>query len=224
MSQNIVAPSASSVTTGRSRVDQFLARHTPSRLIFALDAAASRQPTWDQAAKLQGEMFAAAASAGNLSCQLVFYRGHNGQCSASQWFDSAKSLGDAMNKIVCMAGETQIEKVLRHTAKEHAKAPIAALVLISDACEEREENLYAAARELPVPVFIFQEGYSDLVAGIYGRIAEITKGAVVQFDASSAAKLVDLLKAVAVFATGGLTALADQNTEAARLLLTQIKQ
>lgn len=34
------------------------------RLIFALDATASRAPTWDRAAKLQGEMFEAAAALG----------------------------------------------------------------------------------------------------------------------------------------------------------------
>ena len=36
------------------------------RLIFALDATASRQPTWDQACDIQGEMFAATASLGGV--------------------------------------------------------------------------------------------------------------------------------------------------------------
>ena len=40
-------------------VEAFFARVNPvrSRLIFALDATASRQPTWDTAAQLQAEMF-----------------------------------------------------------------------------------------------------------------------------------------------------------------------
>jgi hypothetical protein len=173
-------------------LEDFFARVDPrrARLIFALDATASRQPTWDQAAVLQAQMFETAAAVGNLSCQLVFFHGYNGECSASQWFDSAKLLGATMNKISCMAGRTQIEKVLRHAAREHAKAPVAALILISDACEESEDALYAAARALSAPVFVFQEGRSDLVAGIYGRIAEITKGAVAQFDSGSAAKMI----------------------------------
>jgi hypothetical protein len=195
-----------------------------ARLVFALDATASRQPTWDNAAVLQGQIFAAAATAGDLSCQLVYYRGYNAECRASQWFDSAKALGDAMNKITCMAGHTQIEKVLKHAMREHAKAPIAALILISDACEENENDLYAAARELPVPCFVFQEGRSDLVASIYGRIAEITKGAVAQFDSTRATKLADLLKAVAAFAAGGIKALEAQKSAAATLLLTQMKK
>ena len=46
------------------------------RLIFALDATASRQPTWDRACQLQGDMFAAAAELGGLALQLVWYRGY----------------------------------------------------------------------------------------------------------------------------------------------------
>lgn len=45
------------------------------RMVFALDATMSRQPTWDMACALQGEMFSAAASVGNLSVQLVYFRG-----------------------------------------------------------------------------------------------------------------------------------------------------
>src|SRR5512134_1816137 len=44
------------------------------RLIFALDATASRQPTWDHAAQIQGEMFMATAALGGLELQLCFYR------------------------------------------------------------------------------------------------------------------------------------------------------
>jgi hypothetical protein len=213
----------SSAAPTRSRVEAFIEKHDPvrPRLMFALDATASRQPTWDTAAKLQGEMFGAAA---NLACQLVYYRGYNGEYRASPWFDNAKALGEAMNKIICMAGHTQIEKVLRRAAREHAKAPVAAVIFVGDACEEDERDLHAAARQLQAPVFIFQEGRSDLVKGIYGRIAEITKGAVVQFDSGSAAKLADLLKAVAAFATGGVKALEAQKSEAAQLLLSQLKK
>src|SRR5213083_2335349 len=54
------------------------------RLIFALDATMSRQPTWDTACKLQGEMFREAASIGGLDVQLVYFRGLN-ECRASRW-------------------------------------------------------------------------------------------------------------------------------------------
>jgi hypothetical protein len=46
-----------------------------ARAILAIDATMSRQPTWDLACKLQGEMFAAVTSLGSLDLQLVYYRG-----------------------------------------------------------------------------------------------------------------------------------------------------
>ena len=57
-------------------VDQFLARaesrvpkdreSNRGRLIFALDATASRQQTWDRAAQIQGEMFLETETLGTL--------------------------------------------------------------------------------------------------------------------------------------------------------------
>ena len=47
----------------RSIVDKPLAR---GRLIFGLDATASRQPTWDTACQLQAEMFREATAVGGL--------------------------------------------------------------------------------------------------------------------------------------------------------------
>jgi hypothetical protein len=46
-----------------------------ARVIFAIDATASRQPTWDMAAKLTAEMFRATARSGGLQLQLIYYRG-----------------------------------------------------------------------------------------------------------------------------------------------------
>ncbi|MDH5650133.1 MAG: VWA domain-containing protein, partial [Gammaproteobacteria bacterium] len=52
--------------TGASGLDSFLAKvaQTPlratsggGRLMFAMDATASREPSWDQASKIQGDMF-----------------------------------------------------------------------------------------------------------------------------------------------------------------------
>src|SRR4051794_36839816 len=78
----------------RSEIESFLAqvktlgpRSAPGqrgRLIFALDATMSRQPTWDTARRLQGEMFREAAGIGGLAIQLVYYRGL-GECCASGW-------------------------------------------------------------------------------------------------------------------------------------------
>jgi hypothetical protein len=71
---------------------------------------------------------------------------------------------------------------------------------------------------LPVP------GNDERIAEIYRKVANHTGGASCKFDANASQRLAELLKAVAAFATGGVKALAAQKSEAAKLLLTQIKQ
>jgi hypothetical protein len=212
--------------TNSSRVDKFLASvgHSRGKLIFALDATASRQGTWDLAVKLQNEMFATAGVIGGLDVQLVFYRDFD-QCVSSRWFSDPGELSRIMRSIVCRSGPTQIGRVLKHAHEENLREKVDALVLIADSCEEYPNDLYGAARALrDVPTFVFLEGNADGVAAIYAEIARITGGALAHFDSGAAARLSDLLKAIAAFACGGLEALAAQRTEAAKLLLTQVKK
>ena len=84
---------------------------------------------------------------------------------------------------MCAAGHTQIARVLSHARKENQREKVDALILITDACEELPADLYAEARELAVPVFMFQEGSDERIAEIYREIATITGGASCQFDA-----------------------------------------
>src|SRR5262245_38340300 len=209
----------------RTHLEAFFAKVDPVRgqLIFALDATASRQPTWDKAAQLQGEMFDTVGANGGLDIQLVYYRGDN-ECVASGWQSNAAALSAIMRRVTCAAGHTQIRRVLNHTRKENARRKVDALTLISDACEEHPTELYGAVRELTVPVFLFQEGADERVAQIYSEIARLTGGAYCKFDAGAAQRLADLLKAVAAFAAGGVKALSAQKSDAAKLLLSQIKK
>jgi hypothetical protein len=209
----------------RAHLADFFSRVDPvrARAIFAIDATASREPTWDLASGLQFQMFDTVAAVGGLDVQLMHFGGE--QCVASRWISDPRALAAIMAKVTCRAGHTKIQQVLAHTRKEHAREKVGALILVSDACEETPHTLYNEARELGgVPVFLFQEGDDERVAGIYSEIAKITGGAYAKFDASAAQRLGDLLKAVAAFAAGGVKALAAQNSEAARLLLTQVKK
>jgi hypothetical protein len=211
-------------TLARAHLETFFSRVDPvrGRLIFALDATASRQPTWDAAAHLTSHMFGTVAAIGGLDVQLVYYRGD--ECVASRWLSDGKALSGIMRGVLCQAGYTQIGAVLSHVRKENARQQVNALVLISDACEEDPPTLYAEARELSVPAFVFQEGNDQQVERIYTELARLTGGAIAKFDGNAAQRLVDLLKAVAAFAAGGVIALANQNTEAAKLLLTQVRK
>ena len=128
------------------------------RLIFALDATASREPTWDRACRIQGEMFEATAALGGLDVKLVYYRGFN-ECKASRWMTNAADLHRVMRAVSCVGGETQIERVLAHALAETKKQRVNALVFVGDAMEENVDRLVPARRrtrpqrraDLPVP-------------------------------------------------------------------------
>src|ERR1700740_1294743 len=76
------------------------------RLVFALDATMSRQPTWDMACTLQADMFREAQALGSLDIRLVYYRGLN-ECRASGWISDSAQLAKLMGKIDCRGGTTQ---------------------------------------------------------------------------------------------------------------------
>ncbi len=200
------------------------------RLIFAMDATMSREPTWDMALALQADMFRAVEEVGGLDVQLVFFRGA-GECRASHWVSEPRELARLMTKVACHGGYTQIGKVLSHARAEAQKGKVNALVYVGDAMEESIDDLAGRAGELAlvgVPVFLFQEGHDPAAARAYKEIARLTKGAACHFDAGSASQLRDLLTAVAVYASGGQKALAallesGRGREGARLLLAQMK-
>ena len=180
------------------------------RLIFALDATASREPSWDRACHIQGEMFEATAALGGLEIQLVFYRGF-AECKASRWMTSAAELHRVMSRVHCVGGETQIERVLAHAIRETAQRRVNALVFVGDAMEEKVDRLCRLAGELGllgVPVFLFHEGRDPAAAAAFKQIANLTRGAYLAFDLASADRLKELLAAVAVYAAGGYRALA----------------
>jgi hypothetical protein len=180
------------------------------RLIFALDATASREPTWDRACRIQGEMFEATAGLGGLEIQLVFYRGF-AECKASRWVTSAAELHRIMSQVHCVGGETQIERVLSHAIRETGKRRVNALVFVGDAMEEKVDRLCRLAGELGllgVPIFLFHEGRDRTAAAAFRQLASLSHGAHLSFDLASAGRLKDLLAAVAVYAAGGYRALA----------------
>ena len=179
------------------------------RLIFALDATASRQPTWDQACRLQGDMFAVAAELGGLALQLVWYRGY-GEFGAEPWLTDTAELRRRMTAVQCRGGLTQVHRVLEHAVLESRAYRLNALVVIGDCLEEALDPICHQAGQLGllgVPVFVFQEGSDPDAARDFREIARLTRGAYCAFDAGSAQQLRELLRAVAVYAAGGRLAL-----------------
>ncbi|HEY4773301.1 MAG TPA: VWA domain-containing protein [Xanthobacteraceae bacterium] len=196
------------------------------RLIFALDATMSRQPTWDIACQLQAEMFREAAAVGGLDIQLVYYRGF-GECRTSRWISDARELAALMGKIDCRGGHTQIGKVLAHARRESEKETVQALVFVGDAMEESLDDLCAAAGQLGllgVPAFVFHEGTDPIASNAFREIARLSRGAYCRFSPGAAHELAELLRAVAAYAAGGMKALESaQRTAGAVKLLQQLR-
>ena len=200
------------------------------RLIFAMDATASREPTWDRACQVQGQMFLETEALGGLDVQLVYYRGF-GECKASRWVGKPADLVRLMTGVFCLAGQTQIKKVLQHAVAETKRKRVNALVFVGDCCEEPVDPLGRLAGELGmlgVRAFLFQEGHNADAERAFRHIAKLTNGAHCRFDASSPQQLRELLGAVAAYAAGGRRALADLSrrsggTSSVRLLESQLK-
>ena len=207
-----VTPSAAEDIAAFVAKARAMSPHSPQargRLVFALDATMSRQPTWDMACALQADMFREAATVGSLDIRLVYYRGIN-ECRASTWVSDTAHLGRLMSAIACQGGNTQIGKVLTEARREAVASGVRAMVFVGDAMEESVDDLCAKAGELgllKVPVFMFQEGHDANAEQAFREIARLTGGAWCRFDPGAAAQLRDLLRAAAAYAAGGREAL-----------------
>ncbi len=200
-----------------------------ARLIFSLDATASRQGTWDVASQLQNEMFISAQSLGGLNIQLCYFRGF-GEFFSSDWQSNPDDLLRIMSGIRCQAGATQLQRLLQHAIDENHKRKIKCLIYIGDAMEENIDVLAQQAGKLGllnIPLFMFQERDDPIAKAAFKELSRLSGGAYSQFDSTSINQLKDLLRAVAVYAAGGLKALQDfskGSTGSVKLLEQQLKR
>jgi hypothetical protein len=196
----------------------------PGRLIFGIDATASRQPTWDSACQLQGEMFMAVRDVGGLAVSLAYFRGFQ-EFAATPFLTNANELARRMSSVSCLGGHTQILRMLKHCLAETTREKVNAVIFIGDALEEDVDPICHAAGELGLrgtPVFCFQEGRNPIAETAFRQVAKLSGGAWAPFDAASAEALRDLLRAVAVFAAGGRQALARLTSAPARSIAGQL--
>jgi hypothetical protein len=181
------------------------------RLVFAMDATMSREPTWDMALSLQADMFGAVKAVGGLDVQLVYFRGHD-ECRSSKWVSDPEALARLMTTVRCQGGRTQIGRVLQHIRNEAGRGTVNAAVYVGDCMEENIDELAHLAGEiglLGVPVFLFQEGGNQRAQKAFREVARLTRGAYCRLAPGAAAQLRELLSAVAVYAAGGRAALED---------------
>jgi hypothetical protein len=184
---------------------QALMTQARGRLIFAMDATASRQPAWDLAAELQAEMFRAASG---LEIKLVYFRGAS-ECRLSPWKSDPDQLSYLMRKVSCQAGYTQIGKELTLARELAAEESAKALVYVGDSMEEKLDILCGRAAEAGIPIFVFHEFHGQEMAEevsvnpqterAFREIARASNGAYCRFDAGAADTLRQLLGAAAVY-------------------------
>lgn len=223
----------------RSAVERFLANARanppaartapPHRILFALDATASREPTWDLAMNLHAELFQAAAETGRqtarpIAVQLAYYRGYN-EFHTSPWSTSPADLLGCMTGVSCRGGLTRIERVLEHALRETRRDAIRAAVFVGDCCEEPAAKVVAAAGRLALfrlPFFVFQEGHDATAAEVFRAIARITGGAHMPFAPGSVARLRELFGVVARYAAEGRRGVRDLPHATAHAVLAQL--
>jgi len=198
------------------------------RVIFALDATASRQSTWDHACHIQNKMFLATGEVDNLALKLCYFRGFQ-EFQSSKWLTQASQLQQVMAQVHCMAGHTQITKVLQLALNETRITPVQAVIFIGDSLEENANTLCKLAGELGLhktPVFIFQEGGDVTAKRTFTSITRLSGGAYHHFDGHSSELLKQLLVAVAIFASkgrDGLQRYVEHKGKAAKYLLEQLQ-
>lgn len=207
-----------------------IAHNQRPRLLFAMDATASREGSWNVAKEITGAMFEAVP--GELDVALAYHSGGRLQ-EMTQFSSQAKAFLDKVQSVRCSAGGTALNQIL-DTA---VRAPgLKALIYIGDCFEENPTIAVELAETLKlrgVRCFIFHDVSSQVhgfdtqsARAVFEQIAKITGGVILPFDENSPDLVRELLAAIALYATGGIKAL-EQKTKllpAARLLLEQMRK
>lgn len=208
-SANAKAPSLAS-TDATTRGDPALiaqalapARDRP-RLVFAIDATASREPAWQAAKATTDALFHALP--GQLDIALAVHSGSR-LTAFTDFASDPAPLRQAASLLQCEAGITRLLDILERTRDASAKV----LIYIGDVFEEdlqRAEHLATSLRLRGTRVIIFHDRAQapslDVSAEAFHMIARITQGAVLPFDHTATAALRDALEAIATLAVGGV--------------------
>jgi hypothetical protein len=108
-----------------------------------------------------------------------------GDFTALPWTRGADDIKQALLSVLCLAGQTQIAKVLTHALSETRTSKVNALVFVGDCVEENPDSLGALAGQLGIlnlPLFAFQEGENPKVGSIFSQLATLSGGAHCQFE------------------------------------------
>jgi hypothetical protein len=196
------------------------------RLVFAVDATASREPAWMTARQVTDALVK--AMPGGLDVALAVHGGSRVH-TFTAFTDSAATLRDLAAGVTCQAGLTRLLPILSTSQKANA---IRVVVYIGDVFEESlpQGRVIADALGRQGTRLIVLHDTADPTARkdaeIFWDLAKRTGGCVLPFDASAPDRLRDLLSAVAVYAVGGTKLLRQQrgNSPGAIALLKHLDE
>lgn len=221
---------AASATPKQETLAKILANESRPRLLFTMDATASREASWNVAKEITGAMFEAVPGA--LDVALAYHGGGRLQ-EITPFSPESKAFLDKVHMVRCTAGKTALNQIL---AQATQITRLKALIYVGDCFEDSPTDAVELAGQLKlrgVRCFLFHDassktlGYDvETARTVFASIAKITGGALLPFDESSPQMVKALLEAISVYAAQGIKAL-EQKTKslpAARLLLQQIRQ
>lgn len=190
------------------------------RLVFGIDATASREPAWEAAKKITDSLFTTLP--GELDVALAVHGG--GVVSMFSAFSSdVQRFRDLAAGVSCRAGHTQLVPLMQRT-REHPDVKV--FLYIGDCFEESEEEAYEAADALKArgirAVMLHDASSGDMAARrVFEEIAKRTGGVCLDFYGGDRQAMKNIFEAVAVLAVGGIKLLQQRRSQlpgAAKLL------
>lgn len=194
-------------STDLSKLRKAVERPGRNRLVFSLDATASREKAWKVATEITSSMFESVPEQIEVS---LAYHSSGLVREITPFSSSATVFLDKLRTIKCTAGQTQLNGIMEQVIDLQG---VAALVYIGDCFEEDEDDAIALAKQLKIKgikVFIFHDkssamqGYNTDYAGqVFSMIVDICGGAVLDFNDQAPKQAESFLSGVALYAVGG---------------------
>lgn len=201
----VAKPATVAVRSALAHAEPPAARGTPDRprLVFAVDATASREPAWAAARQVTDVLVKALP--GELDVALAVHGGARVH-TFTAFTSDANTLRDRAAGVTCQAGSTRLLPILSASLKQPG---VRVVIYIGDVFEEsmpQGRQLADAMGNQGTRLIVLHDTADPGArrdAEVFWDLAKRTGGCVLPFDAAASARLRDLLSAVAVYAVGG---------------------
>lgn len=191
----------------------------PIPIGFIIDATGSREHSWEQAQRIQSDMFKSITGLRSLRLRVLHFGGAS--LTDIGWQSNPRDVAKKMAAVRCSAGLTQTLPALSEFLEEAQADRAKAIILVGDSFEEdcREaQELGHLLKSAGIKLFCFLEGDDWIAETVFRDLAATTGGAFAQFG--DELPLADLCEGVALLCAGGKKALDRLNhTKAKQLLL-----